>query len=111
MRLLKLCNPNALTESVEHLLDDMVEERGSLDGVSAVDRLNRLSEAFGAIQKCLEGQSAQGDESPQPAQRNAVFTASLRQRLASPAHSQSGQDTSEPSSPRAARRGIAFQVD
>jgi hypothetical protein len=56
MQLLKLCNPNALTESVEHLLDQIVDD-SSEDGDNAFSRLERLNEAFGALQKCLEDNS------------------------------------------------------
>lgn len=90
MQLLKICNPTALTESVEHLLDDMVDEQGSVDDITAVDRLSRLSEAFGAIQKCLEMQQNGGFENEGSSGNipKQVFTPALRQRLASPTHSQ-----------------------
>lgn len=51
----RLCNPNAPTESVEQLLDLMVEERSDDDdGDDPMNRLERLNQAFGALQKCLE---------------------------------------------------------
>jgi hypothetical protein len=49
MQLLKLCNPHSLTESVENMLDKIVDDN-SEDG-DAIDRLQRLNEAFGALQK------------------------------------------------------------
>ncbi|CAD5223927.1 unnamed protein product [Bursaphelenchus okinawaensis] len=107
MQLLKLCNPKALTSSVEHLLDEMVEEPGSVDGISAVDRLNRLSEAFGAIQKCLELQQSEKSGNSSPA-RSTVFSQALR-RLTSPTQTDMGQSSSnsEAQSPELSRP-IAF---
>lgn len=50
IQLLKLCNPHALTESVEHLLDQIVDD-SSEDGDNAMNRLEKLNDAFGALQK------------------------------------------------------------
>lgn len=82
MQTLKYNNSNALSESVEHLLADMVESQGSTDELSAVSRLTRLGEAFRAIQKCLEMQQNNGFDhggsSGSLSPRNTVFTEALR---------------------------------
>ncbi|KAI6223094.1 hypothetical protein M3Y99_01466600 [Aphelenchoides fujianensis] len=80
MQLLKLCNPNAMTESVEQLLDQMVEER-SEDGDDPMNRLERLNDAFGALQKCLEDSNRSRNS---PAARPANISATLKQTILSP---------------------------
>ncbi|KAI6190139.1 hypothetical protein M3Y97_00084500 [Aphelenchoides bicaudatus] len=82
MQLLKLCNSNALTESVEHLLDQIVDEEGSENGDSAIGRLERLNEAFGALQKCLEDNTSSSRTS---SPRN--MSDAIKQRILSPTSS------------------------
>ncbi|KAI6186366.1 hypothetical protein M3Y98_00125100 [Aphelenchoides besseyi] len=82
MQLLKLCNPNAMTESVEHLLDQMVDEQ-SEDGDDPMNRLQRLNDAFGALTKCLEDTTTSRTSSP----RNTNISATLKQTILSPVSS------------------------
>lgn len=85
IELIRLCNKNSLSESVENLLERVVEPTTKADdsmgpsepSENISDRLERLSSAFDAIQKYLEEQSS---GSPVTNPRNLV---TLRPRASS----------------------------
>uniref|UniRef100_A0A914Z0J5 Uncharacterized protein n=1 Tax=Panagrolaimus superbus TaxID=310955 RepID=A0A914Z0J5_9BILA len=83
IQLIKICNQNTLSESVENLLERVVqpnevvvevEEDESQPAETISDQLQRLSSAFDAIQKYFEEQRS-GSVSP-PTFRNSTVSAS-----------------------------------
>lgn len=86
IQLLKLCNPNALTESVEYLLDQIVDEESSEDGDNALGRLERLNEAFGALQKCLE-ETTNSSQASSPRNTSAAIKQKVLPTISAPPES------------------------
>jgi hypothetical protein len=78
IQLIKICNQNTLSESVENLLERVVQpneeeiEDESQPAETISDQLQRLSSAFDAIQKYFEEQRS-GSVSP-PTFRNATVS-------------------------------------
>uniref|UniRef100_A0A914CM52 Uncharacterized protein n=1 Tax=Acrobeloides nanus TaxID=290746 RepID=A0A914CM52_9BILA len=93
IQLLKICNQNTLSESVENLLEKVVKPateptETNADAISV--RLMRLNSAFDAIQKYFEEQSTGGSSSPLIKPRTASGSIPLTAHLSSAAQNVSG---------------------
>uniref|UniRef100_A0A915D841 cystathionine beta-synthase n=1 Tax=Ditylenchus dipsaci TaxID=166011 RepID=A0A915D841_9BILA len=88
IELIRLCNKNSLSESVENLLEQVVDSNAPNEGAEEFEtsenisnRLERLSSAFDAIQKYLEEQSSGSPASPGNQTRPRAASGSSTSRL------------------------------
>uniref|UniRef100_A0AC35TQW4 Uncharacterized protein n=1 Tax=Rhabditophanes sp. KR3021 TaxID=114890 RepID=A0AC35TQW4_9BILA len=79
IQLIKLCSGHNLSESVENLLEQVVETSNKHDHGDLGVRLENLNAAFDAVQKYLEEHHKERLNSPQVARKNFV-TSSINER-------------------------------